>query len=123
MKVYKPLQVQSVPLVESLLAPPAEATRLPAVLTGTGLGGALSDLPADRASEIQNQLLELTNAIAVADRLPLTNAEALEGSLHKALEGVDMGLTALANAHGRSASVVSLVAAGFGSGSSHGIQS
>ncbi len=104
MKVYKPLQVESVPLVESLLVPPAEATPLPMVLSGTGLGRALSELPADRASEIQNQLLELTNAIAVADRLPLTDAAALEGSLRKALEGVDLGLSALANAHSRSPS-------------------
>ena len=102
MKVYKPLPVGSVPLVESLSAPPAEATRVPAVLSDSSLGGALSQLPAERASEIQSRLYALANAIAVADRRPLTDAEALEDCLRKALEGVDCGLAALAEAHHRS---------------------
>jgi len=102
MDVYKPLRADAVPVVDSLAAPPAQATPAPAVLSGSWLGRALSELPAERASEVQNQLFALANAIAVADRLPLTEATALEHSVHKALEGVDRGLAALATAHVRS---------------------
>jgi hypothetical protein len=66
------------------------------------LGQAISELPPERANEIQSQLFSLANAIAVADRLPLADAEALEHSVRKALEGVDRGLAALASAHFRS---------------------
>ncbi len=107
MKVYQPLRAESVAVVESLNAPPAEETPVPAMLSGSWLGRALSELPPERASEVQNQLFALTNAIAVADRLSLTSAEALEQSLRKALAGVDRGLAALANAQYRSLGEIS----------------
>jgi hypothetical protein len=102
MRVYRPLAMDAVPRVESLSAPPAEESLVPHSLAGSSLGRALSALPPERAMEIQTGLFILANAIAVADRLPLGSAEALEHALRKALEGVDRGLTALATERHRS---------------------
>jgi RNA polymerase sigma factor (sigma-70 family) len=102
MKVYKPLSIDAVPKVESMSAPPPNETPIPALLEGSALGRGLSELEASRSGEIQDQLFALANAVAVADRLPLAEAAALEYSLRKAVEGVDRGLVALATAHMRS---------------------
>lgn len=106
MGIYRRLPIDEVPRVESMAAPPASETAVPDVLIGTALGRAVAALPAQRASEIMGQLFSLANAIAVADRLSLSVAAALEHSLGKALEGVDRGLAALAAARHRSLSEI-----------------
>ena len=106
MDVYKPLEIMTLPKVETMSATTeireSNETSIPDVLSGTSLGRALAELSPERVGTVQAQLFSLANAIAIADRLPLGIAAGLEHALGKALEGVDRGLVALAEARQKS---------------------
>ena len=82
------------------------APQLPQRLAGTLVGRALAGLSADRATDVLGYVLAVGNAVAVADRLPLADAESIEEAVRKAARGIDRGLEALMRARGESASRV-----------------
>jgi len=101
MRAYRPLPVDSAPTVD-VDRPAVEphdlvaAPRLPQRLSGTLIGRALGELPADRASEVLGYVLAVANTLAVADELPLAEPESIRESLAKVVRGIDRGLAELA---------------------------
>lgn len=105
MQVYKPLAADASPTVdiddrERDTGPPM-GSHLPFRLSGTGVGGALAELPVNRATELMGQVLAVANALAVADELPLADPESTRTSLEKAVHGIDVALSELARRRGR----------------------
>jgi len=111
MNAYRPLRVEATPVTD--VGPPAApagalatTTMLPQRLAGTGVGRALSELPAERASEVLGYILAVANTLAVADGLALAESATVERSFRKAIRGIDRGLAELARANGLAPVVV-----------------
>ncbi|MBW2232651.1 MAG: hypothetical protein JRG92_20830 [Deltaproteobacteria bacterium] len=104
MNAYRPLRPDAMPAIDVKPDPEAAAddhlasSHLPEPVRGTALGRALSELSAERASEILGYVLAVANTLAVADELPLAEPESVATSLTKALRGVERGLVELARA-------------------------
>lgn len=81
-------------------------SQVPTHLSGSPIGRALAELPPRRGREVLSYILAVANALAVADRLPLTERETAEQSLEKALRGIDRGLAELARARNQTAGAV-----------------
>jgi hypothetical protein len=97
MRAYRPLRPEEAPVWE---APPAGALvtveTLPRQLQGSLLGEALAKLPAQRAGDVLGYVLAVANALAVADRMRLSDTDAIPHALEKAVRGIDRGLRELA---------------------------
>lgn len=111
MGAYRPLRPEAVAIEpDGLEHEPTRALvstgRPPALVVGTLVGRALEDLPAGRAREILGSVLHVANALAVADELPLAEPGAVDGSLQKALRGIERGLAELAKQRNQALSVV-----------------
>ena len=107
MRAYRPLPVDSAPTVDvgSRAVEPhglVAAPQLPQRLSGTLIGRALAELPADRASDVLGYVLAVANTLAVADELPLAEPESVRESLVKAIRGIDRGLAELARRRAQS---------------------
>ncbi len=104
MRAYRPLQPEEAPRWE--LGPPSVAVvpveRLPKQVSGTLLEEGLSKLSPRRASDILGYVLAVANALAIADRLPISASESMPESLEKALRGIDLGLRELSRSRGDS---------------------
>lgn len=101
MQAYKPLRIEDAPVWE--LGSGREASlvpfqELPHQLRGTLVGGALAELPLDRAADLLGYVLAVANTVAVADGLKLSDAESIPQAMRKALSGIDRGLAELARA-------------------------
>jgi hypothetical protein len=99
MQLYSPLRVDNLPaLPESPAARPERAGELvasgelPAELTGTLVGEALRELSGGEAAQALAGVLAVANGVAVADRLRLSDADAIPAALRKAVRGIDRGL-------------------------------
>ena len=75
-----------------------ERSELPRQLNGTLLGEALAELSPEHAGDVLGYVLGVANAVAVADRLRLSESESIPDALRKAVAGIDVGLRALARA-------------------------
>jgi hypothetical protein len=75
-----------------------ERVQLPRQLGGTLVGQALAELPPARATDLLGYILGVANAVAVADRMRLSESESIPDALRKAVTGIDIGLRALAQA-------------------------
>ncbi len=105
MRAYSPLAIEALP---ALPAEPGarpertgelvETAELPAELAGTRFGEALRELPAQAAADALAGVLSLANALAVADRLRLSEPESIPTALRKAVRGLDRGLAEVAAA-------------------------
>ncbi len=98
MRVYRPLRPEEAPVWE---APPETGAlvtveNLPRQLQGSLLGEALRKLPAQRAGDILGYVLAVANSLAVADRMRLSDVDAIPHALEKAVRGIDLGLRELA---------------------------
>jgi hypothetical protein len=98
MRVYRPLTPEEAPTWELSAASGAlvPLSPLPRKVAGTLLGEALAKLPPQRASDVLSYVLAVSNAIAVADGLPLSASESIPKALEKAVRGIDRGLRELA---------------------------
>lgn len=98
MRAYRPLRPEQAPIWEHAAATAAlvPVERLPQKLQGTLVGDALAKLPGARAADVLGYVLGVANAIAVADRLRLSDHDAIPGALEKAVRGIDRGLRELA---------------------------
>jgi hypothetical protein len=98
MRVYRPLEPEAAPFYEdaSQIGALVGAEPLPKRLEGTLLGEALSRLPAPRAADILYYVLAVANALAIADRMRLSEAESIPRALEKAARGIELGLRELA---------------------------
>lgn len=106
MRAYRPLAPETVPVPAAPLGedpngPRTRRSQAPAMLEGTLLGLAMGALPAERASEVFSFVLGVANSLAVADDLDLANTDSLQQSLSKAIRGIEGGLAALHERHGR----------------------
>lgn len=94
LQVYARLRPDDAPVWE--LGEPGsamvESRSIPRQLEGSLVGEALQRLDPDAASEVLRRILALTNAVAVADDLVLSDADAIPEALAKAVRGVDAGL-------------------------------
>jgi hypothetical protein len=111
MRVYQPLRVDEAPIVDVGEGSETELARtpssqLPQELDGSLVGRALTELPPQRAHEIMGNVLAVANAIAVADKLPLSEPETVAQSLAKALRGMDRGLAELARTRRQALGVI-----------------
>jgi hypothetical protein len=102
MGVYRPLRAEEVDVWEAAdeakaLVPSVD---LPKRLRGTLLGRALLELPPTRASDVLAYILSVVNAIAVADLLPLSDAESIPSALDKAVRGIEAGIREVARVQG-----------------------
>jgi hypothetical protein len=98
MRVYRPLEPEAAPVWgdASQVGALVGAEALPKRLEGTLLGDALSRLPAQRATDVLYYVLAVANALAIADRLRLSEAESVPRALEKAVRGIELGLRELA---------------------------
>ena len=100
MRVYRPLHPEETPVWE--VGPRSDALvpihRVPKQVAGTLLGEALGKLPPQRASDVLGYVLAVANAVAVADRLPLSASESIPKAVEKTVRGIDRGLEELARA-------------------------
>lgn len=101
MRVYRPLHSGEVEPVDVTtwhgeLSQLALRVTLPSALRGSLLGRALGAIAPGRASEILGYVLGVANAVAVADRLCLSEEESVPAALRKAVAGIDRGLLELA---------------------------
>jgi hypothetical protein len=105
MRIYRPLEPEDVTIwnVAGDASALVEPQQLPRQLQGTLLGEALGRLSSARAAEVLGYVLGVTNAVAVADRLSLSDSDAIPGALEKAVRGIDRGLRELAQRRGSSA--------------------
>jgi hypothetical protein len=98
MRVYGPLRPEEAPVWE--MGRPSDVLvpihLVPQQVAGTLLGEALGKLPPQRASDVFGYVLAVANAVAVADRLPLSAAESIPRAVEKAVRGIDRGLQELA---------------------------
>ncbi|MFQ5697371.1 MAG: DUF6178 family protein [Myxococcota bacterium] len=101
--VYARLRPDDAPVWE--LGEPGSAVvpsgSIPRQLEGSRVGEALQRLPPDAASAVLRRILALTNAVAVADDLVLSEANAIPKALEKAVRGVDAGLLEAARVQDR----------------------
>lgn len=97
MRAYRPLRPEQAPIWERVAPTSAlvPVERLPRQLQGSLVGEALAKLPGGRAADVLGYVLGVANAIAVADRLRLSDHEAIPGALTKAVRGIDRGLREL----------------------------
>ena len=97
MRIYRPLEPEDVTIWEAAGEASAlvEPQLLPRQLQGTLLGEALGQLPPARAAEVLGYVLGVANSVAVADRLCLSDSDAIPGALEKAVRGIDRGLREL----------------------------
>ena len=100
MRAYRPLALDDALVVDlgsgadgSGVVP---APQLPQVLAGTLLARAFGELPAARAADVLGYVLAVGNAVAIADRMPLSEFHSIDKALRKAVQGIDRGLEALA---------------------------
>ena len=103
MQAYRPLRTKDLRDWEwvepdGALVPSME---LPERLRGTLLGQALLELPAPRAADLMGYILAVVNTLAVADELPLSDAETIPRSLDKAVRGIEAGLREAVRVQGR----------------------
>ena len=98
MQVYRPLQAKEAQVWELVDACGAmvPASEFPERLQGSLLGETLAHLAPQRAADILGYVLGVANAIAVADRLPLSDVESVPKALDKAVRGIEGGLRELA---------------------------
>ncbi len=98
MSAYRPLRPEDAAVWE--YAPDSsavvESPSLPRQLQGTLLGEALSKLPPGRGADVFGYVLAVANAIAVADRLRLSDTDSIPAALEKTVRGIDLGLRELA---------------------------
>jgi len=107
MRACKPLEIDETRMLElrGETEPNAlvtNASQVPTQLSGSLVGRALAELPAQRLNEVMSDILVVANALAVADRLLLAEHETIEQSFAKALRGIDRGLAELARAKNQS---------------------
>ena len=104
MRVYRPLIAKSTLAWDVLsgeggdLVPSFE---LPERIRGSLLGRSLAELPPARAAGILGYVLSVANAIAVADRLRLSDSNSIPQALDKAVRGIEGGLRELASVRDR----------------------
>ncbi|MCH6561464.1 MAG: hypothetical protein IH800_03460 [Myxococcales bacterium] len=98
MQVYRPLQAKEAEIWEEVDARDAvvPASEFPERVQGSLLGETLARLAPDRAGDVLGYVLGVANAVAVADKLPLSDAESVPKALDKAVRGVERGLRELA---------------------------
>ena len=101
MRAYRPLRPEHAETIEIFdpardTLEPAGETWLPVAFEGGGLGDALRALPPSRALELLGYVLGVANALAVADRLELSDPASVPAALEKAVRGIDLGLRELA---------------------------
>jgi hypothetical protein len=107
MGIYRPLRPEGARVIEvssdddeedaSAVVPLAQ---LPKQLAGSLVGEALAELPPARAAEILGYVLGVANAVAVADRLRLSEPDSIPQALETAVRGMDLGLRELAGLRG-----------------------
>ena len=104
MGVYRSLSPENVGGVEQVeyARELVRSIHLPKQLRGSLLGEALSALPSGVAGDVLGYILGVANSIAVADRLQLSDPDAVPLALEKAVKGIDAGLRELARVQGRS---------------------
>ncbi len=110
MRVYRPLRPEAPSLERAPLharaGGPVEAgsanADLPRQIQGSLVSKALGELPTARAGDLLGYVLGVANAIAVADDLPLADADSIPTALTKANAGIEAGLAALAARRGQS---------------------
>jgi hypothetical protein len=104
MTAYRPLRPEQAPVFESGVPTGAVAPteRVPEPIAGTLIEEGLSKLDPRRAADILGYILAVANALAVADRLPLTRSESIPTALSKAVRGIERGLRELSRARGQS---------------------
>jgi len=103
MRVYRPLRAKEVTVWEvseevQALVPSID---LPERLRGTLLAQALLELPPARANDVLGYILGVTNSVAVADWLPLSDAESIPKALEKTVRGIDAGIREVARVSGQ----------------------
>jgi hypothetical protein len=98
MRVYRPLRPEQAPVwqVPESSGALVLGETLPRQLQGSLLGDALLKLPAQRAGDILGYVLAVANSLAVADRMRLSDVDAIPHALAKAVRGIDLGLRELA---------------------------
>lgn len=101
MRAYRPLAVEQVQ--EWTVPDPDEDAMvssfdLPRQFDGTLIAEALAQLPAPRALDLLGYILAVANSLAVADDLPLSEADSIPTALKKAVTGIESGLRALSKA-------------------------
>ncbi len=104
MGVYRSLSPENVERAEQVEygRELVRSIHLPRQLRGSLLGEALSALPSGVAGDVLGYVLGVANSIAVADRLQLSDPDAVPLALEKAVDGIDAGLRELARVQGRS---------------------
>ncbi len=98
MRAYRPLRPEQAPIWQHSTPTAAlvPVERLPRQLQGSLLGESLAKLPGGRAADVLGYVLGVANSIAVADRLRLSDHDAIPGALEKTVRGIDRGLRELA---------------------------
>jgi hypothetical protein len=109
-RAYAPLRPEEAPVWQQGVpggdSAVVEAPRLPRQLRATLLGDALARLDPARAADVLGYVLGVSNALAVADRLRLSEAESIPRALEKAVRGIDLGLRELSKVRQQSAEEV-----------------
>ena len=101
MQAYRPLSVDRVETWDLDAEEPDALVpfeSLPELLQGTLTGRALSQLTSGRAADLLGYVLAVANSLAVADGMSLSDADSIPTAMHKALNGIDQGLRAVASA-------------------------
>jgi hypothetical protein len=107
MRVYQPLRPEDAPIWEAPDGGHLVASQsLPRTLEGSLLAQALAALPPARASDVLSYVLAVANAIAVADRMLLSDSDSIPKAVAKAARGIDLGLRELARQRSQPASEV-----------------
>ena len=111
MRAYEPLAVDPTPVAEEVQAGADElslvASRpVPEPLRGSLVGRALAQLTPELGERVMGEIFAVANTIAIADRLPLSDADTAPRSFRKALRGIERGLAELALARSQPPGVV-----------------
>ena len=110
MQAYRPLRVEEAPTVEVGAGDDAQTLipfhGLPQQLRTTLVGRALAGLPEGRAADVLGYVLAVANTLAVADGMPLADADSIPVAMGKALRGIDRGLAELSRARRQEPEVV-----------------
>lgn len=106
MRAYRPLAVDATPVVDvgrtdSGVVALGTEDHLLVQLRGSLVGRALLELGPAEGDRVMAEILAVANTIAVADRLPLSEATTAQRSFAKALRGIERGLAELAVARGQ----------------------
>lgn len=113
MQAYRPLAVEEAPVVEASTGDEGDDAAtlvpfqgLPQQLQGTLTGRALAELPEGRAVDVLGYVLAVANTLAVADGMPLADADSVPDAMRKALRGIDRGLAELSRARSQEPGLV-----------------